>query len=158
MQNDVHKVERSAEDAAAVKQSLLESFPFLGQHPFVLYSLARWHEWYVGVLDEDVDPSEYDCFSLSPLEELHWRTEWRAAGFFTIAFFFVNEIETDVVISTSPDSNLYLWKRGDSSRPVVCPVSLEEILDGVEQSPQQIAGFLSHLTERALDAGSEGDL
>jgi hypothetical protein len=145
VENVVHKIQRSAEDAAAVEESLLKAYPFLAQHPGVVELLSRWREWYVGVLDDDVDAADYDSFSLSPLEELHWRTEWKEAGFFTVAIFVVNEVETDVVIRTTPDSRLYLWKRDDESRPVVCPVSLQQILDGVEQQPQKINEFLNHL-------------
>jgi hypothetical protein len=147
VENVVRKIGRSPEDAAAVKKSLVESFPFLTQHCSILDSLSRWHEWYVGIVADDVDPADYDSFSLSPLEELYWRTEWKEVGFFTIAMFFVKEVETNVVISTLPDSNLYLWKRDDSSQPVVCRMTLEQILDGVEQNPTKIDEFLIHVTK-----------
>jgi len=101
----------------------------------------------VGIVADDVDPADYDSFSLSPLEELYWRTEWKEVGFFTIAMFFVKEVESNVVISTLPDSNLYLWKRDDSSQPVVCRMTLEQILDGVEQNPTKIDEFLIHVTK-----------
>ena len=145
MENVVLKLERPAQDAAALKKSLVESFPFLARHSFVLDSLSRWEEWYVGIVADDVDPADYDSFSLSPLEELYWRTEWKEVGFFTIAMFFVNEVETNVVISTLPDSKLYLWKPDDSSQPVACHLTLEQILDGVEQNPNKIAEFLKQV-------------
>jgi hypothetical protein len=152
MENTVLKTERSAEDAAAVKESLLQEFPFLAQHASLVDLLSKWDEWYVGVLDDDVDPADYDSFSLSPLEELHWRTEWKEVGFFTVAIFSVNDAETDVVVCASFDSNLYLWQRNEGFRPVVCPWSLQQILDAVERRPQEIREFLEHALIEARSA------
>ncbi len=147
LENTIHKVERSSQDAASVKKSLLASFPFLAPHPEVVGLLSKWKEWYVGVLDEDVDPAEYDSFSLAPIEELHWRTEWQQVGFLTVAIFFVKNIETDVVVRTSSDAKLYTLRRDDASHLVVCPMHLQQILDGVEHHRQTIDQFLAFLTK-----------
>jgi len=146
VENVVHKMERSTEDAAAVKEWLLESFPFLTQHASVVELLSKWDEWYAGILEDEVDPANYDSFSLSPLSELVWRTEWKDVGLFTIAIFSVVDVETDIVIRTTPDPQLYLWKRDDESSPVVCALSLEQVLMGVEQHAQQIGAFLMQIT------------
>jgi hypothetical protein len=44
--------------------------------------LSQWEEWFAGVLNPDVDPADYDAFSLAPLSELSLEEGLEGVGFF----------------------------------------------------------------------------
>lgn len=143
--NQIQKSARSAAEATRVQAQLLESFPFLRPREETIELWAHWSEFYIGVLDDSVDPDTYDSFCLLPLEELYWRTDWQETGLFGIASFFIEGIQTEICVSTGNDPQLYLLLYGEESHPQVCGKSLGQILTEVEAHAQTLKTYLATL-------------
>ena len=149
--NQIQKSARSEAEAARVQAQLLESFPFLRLQEEVVELLAQWSAFYIGVLDDSVDPDLYDSFCLLPLEELYWRTDWQETGLFGIASFFIDGIQTEICASTGNDAQLYLLRDGEESHPQVCGKSLGQILIEVEAHAQTLKTYLATLLDSDSD-------
>lgn len=139
---------RSKSDTDSAKRALQEDFPFLGYYSDVLNLLAQYQEFCVGIPEDDsVDPETYDCFSLFPLEELSWRTDWKRRGYFAVASFGIQGEDTEIGISAlEPDDKLYLWRPDEPDFcPSVCTRSLVDILDGVQENASRLADYVNEL-------------
>jgi len=150
MTNPIIVSKRSCEDAATWNEELAEAFPFLP--PDIIAALTMYSDFHVGIPEDDsIDPDTYKSFSMCPIEELYWRTDWKENGFFAFAMFYIDANQTDICIRTEgQDKSLYLWaEEGGIPEPIRCKHTIDTILDDVLENSENLPGYLARLTAEA---------